>query len=112
MTILMVTHDRYFLDKICSKILELDQKSIYGYDGNACAYKDYDDQDLRLYDSNGNDTKIGKDIDSYSYINANRIVYTKDDNLYVYTGKDEDCRIVRDMADGDGYRCFEMNAKF
>lgn len=34
MTILMVTHDRYFLDKICSKILELNQKSIYGYDGN------------------------------------------------------------------------------
>ena len=34
MTILMVTHDRYFLDKICSKILELDQKNIYGYDGN------------------------------------------------------------------------------
>ena len=34
MTILMVTHDRYFLNKICSKILELDQKSIYGYDGN------------------------------------------------------------------------------
>lgn len=34
MTILMVTHDRYFLDKIYSKILELDQKSIYGYDGN------------------------------------------------------------------------------
>lgn len=34
MTILMVTHDRYFLDKICSKILELDKKSIYGYDGN------------------------------------------------------------------------------
>lgn len=34
MTILMVTHDRYILDKICSKILELDQKSIYGYDGN------------------------------------------------------------------------------
>lgn len=34
MTILMVTHDRYFLDKICSKILELDQKSIYSYDGN------------------------------------------------------------------------------
>ena len=34
MTILMVTHDRYFLDKICSKILELDRKSIYGYDGN------------------------------------------------------------------------------
>lgn len=34
MTILMVTHDRYFLDKICSRILELDQKSIFSYDGN------------------------------------------------------------------------------
>ena len=34
MTILMVTHDRYFLDKICSKILELDHKSIFGYHGN------------------------------------------------------------------------------
>lgn len=34
MTILMVTHDRYFLDKICSKILELDQKSIFAYEGN------------------------------------------------------------------------------
>lgn len=34
MTILMVTHDRYFLDKICSRILELDQKSLFAYDGN------------------------------------------------------------------------------
>lgn len=34
MTILMVTHDRYFLDKICSKILELDQAGIYSYNGN------------------------------------------------------------------------------
>lgn len=34
MTILMVTHDRYFLDKICSRILELDQGSIFSYDGN------------------------------------------------------------------------------
>lgn len=34
MTILMVTHDRYFLDKICSKILELDQKNIFAYEGN------------------------------------------------------------------------------
>ncbi len=33
-TLLMVTHDRYFLDKICSRILELDQNSIYEYNGN------------------------------------------------------------------------------
>jgi ATP-binding cassette subfamily F protein uup len=34
MTILMVTHDRYFLDRICTKILELDQQSIFAYNGN------------------------------------------------------------------------------
>ena len=34
MTILMVTHDRYFLDRICTKIMELDQQSCFSYDGN------------------------------------------------------------------------------
>ncbi len=34
MTLLMVTHDRYFLDNICNKILELDQQRIYAYYGN------------------------------------------------------------------------------
>lgn len=34
MTLLMVTHDRYFLDNICNRILELDQNTIYSYDGN------------------------------------------------------------------------------
>ena len=34
MTLLMVTHDRYFLDNICSKIMELDQQHIYTYDGS------------------------------------------------------------------------------
>lgn len=33
-TLLMVTHDRYFLDKVCSVILELDDKKIYTYRGN------------------------------------------------------------------------------
>lgn len=32
--ILMVTHDRYFLDKVCNKIIEIDQQSIYTYHGN------------------------------------------------------------------------------
>ena len=34
MTLLMVTHDRYFLDHICSLILELDNQSLYAYRGN------------------------------------------------------------------------------
>ena len=33
-TLLMVTHDRYFLDNICCRILEMDQQTLYGYDGN------------------------------------------------------------------------------
>ena len=33
-TLLMVTHDRYFLDRICNHILELDQQQMYGYNGN------------------------------------------------------------------------------
>lgn len=32
-TLLMVTHDRYFLDRICNKIIEIDNKQIYTYDG-------------------------------------------------------------------------------
>lgn len=34
MTLLMVTHDRYFLDNICTRIIELDQQSIFTYEGN------------------------------------------------------------------------------
>lgn len=33
-TLLMVTHDRYFLDRVCNIILELDDKTIYTYRGN------------------------------------------------------------------------------
>ena len=33
-TLLMVTHDRYFLDRVCSRILELDDSTAYLYDGN------------------------------------------------------------------------------
>ncbi len=32
--ILMVTHDRYFLDTVCNKIIEIDQKKIFTYNGN------------------------------------------------------------------------------
>lgn len=87
------------------------QFNVYA-DGNVCAYKDYEDMDLRLFDSNGTDTKISKDVQNYSYINANRIVYEKNDNLYVYNGKDEDRRIVRNLSDEDGYLCFTPEAVF
>lgn len=37
-TLFMVTHDRFFLDKVCSMILELDNKTIYTYRGNYSYY--------------------------------------------------------------------------
>lgn len=37
-TILMVTHDRYFLDRVCSKIIELDQETVFEYRGNYAYY--------------------------------------------------------------------------
>ncbi len=33
-TLLMVTHDRYFLDRVCNKIIEIDDKKLYTYNGN------------------------------------------------------------------------------
>ena len=37
-TLLMVTHDRFFLDRVCSVILELDDQTIYTYRGNYAYY--------------------------------------------------------------------------
>jgi ATP-binding cassette subfamily F protein uup len=37
-TLLMVTHDRYFLDRVCNLILELDNQTIYTYRGNYAYY--------------------------------------------------------------------------
>jgi len=38
MTLLMVTHDRYFLDRVCSDILEIDQQQLFHYKGNYTYY--------------------------------------------------------------------------
>ncbi|MDR0231440.1 MAG: ABC-F family ATP-binding cassette domain-containing protein [Dysgonamonadaceae bacterium] len=37
-TLLMVTHDRYFLDRVCSEIIEIDNKQLYQYKGNYSYY--------------------------------------------------------------------------
>jgi len=37
-TLLMVTHDRYFLDRVCNIILEIDNQQIYTYNGNYSYY--------------------------------------------------------------------------
>lgn len=33
-TLLMVTHDRYFLDRVCNRIIEIDRQELFSYDGN------------------------------------------------------------------------------
>jgi ATP-binding cassette subfamily F protein uup len=38
MTLLMITHDRYFLENVCNTILELDAESLYRYKGNYSYY--------------------------------------------------------------------------
>jgi len=38
LTLLMVTHDRYFLDRVCSEIIEIDNRQIYQYKGNYSYY--------------------------------------------------------------------------
>ena len=38
LSLLMVTHDRYFLDRVCNRILEIDQRQLYSYKGNFSYY--------------------------------------------------------------------------
>lgn len=37
-TLLMVTHDRYFLDRVCNRILEIDRTELFSYSGNYSYY--------------------------------------------------------------------------
>ena len=53
--LLMVTHDRYFLDRICSIILELDDETMYTYHGNYQYY--LEKRDARVLNTNANIAK-------------------------------------------------------
>ena len=47
-TLLMVTHDRYFLDRVCSVILELDEETVYTYQGNYAYFLEHHAQRLEV----------------------------------------------------------------
>ena len=47
-TLFMVTHDRYFLERVCNEIIELDNGALYNYKGN---YSYYLDKNCLLYTS-------------------------------------------------------------
>ncbi len=50
--LLMVTHDRYFLDRVCSVILELDDKTMYTYRGNYEYYLEKRDERIAATNAN------------------------------------------------------------
>ncbi len=47
-TLFMVTHDRYFLDRVCNEILEMDNNQIYRYNGNYSYFLEKREERLQL----------------------------------------------------------------
>lgn len=45
-SLLMVTHDRYFLDRVCTQIIEIEDRKIYSYKGNYAYYLEKRDERL------------------------------------------------------------------
>lgn len=56
-TLFMVTHDRYFLERVCNEILELDNRQLYSYKGNYQYYLEKREQRLELEDTNASKAK-------------------------------------------------------
>ena len=51
LSLLMVTHDRYFLDRVCSEIIEIDQQQLYQYKGNYTYYLEKHDERISAQNS-------------------------------------------------------------
>ena len=56
-TLLMVTHDRYFLERVCNEIIELDQGQLYTYKGNYSYYLEKRDARMEREDVEAHKTK-------------------------------------------------------
>ncbi len=51
LSLLMVTHDRYFLDRVCNDIIEIDQKQLFQYKGNYSYYLEKRDERVSAQNS-------------------------------------------------------------
>ena len=51
MALLMVTHDRYFLDRVCTNILEIDHQSLFQYNGNYSYYLEKRQERIEIYNT-------------------------------------------------------------
>lgn len=58
MALLMVTHDRYFLDRVCNVILEIDHQALYQYQGNYSYYLENVRKELKISIRNRNELSI------------------------------------------------------
>ncbi|MFV0502556.1 MAG: ABC-F family ATP-binding cassette domain-containing protein [Lachnospirales bacterium] len=68
-TIIIVSHDRYFLDKICHKIIEIENKNSWTYNGN---YTDYSVQ-----------KEINREVEIKQYINQQREIKKQEEVIRV-----------------------------
>lgn len=87
------------------KILSNIYTTVYIYDDENCVYSKYhedEDFDLRMKKGDKDEIKVTNSVSDYTYINEKRIVYRKNESLYVYTGKDEDKKIARNVS---SYQC-------
>lgn len=51
LSLLMVTHDRYFLDRVCNEIIEIDQQQLYQYKGNFSYYLEKRDERVSAHNA-------------------------------------------------------------
>ena len=51
MTLLMVTHDRYFLDRVCNQIVEIDDRTLYSYKGNYSYYLEKREERIEIHNA-------------------------------------------------------------
>ena len=102
--ILMVTHDRYFLDKVCNKIIEIDQQYIYTYNGN---YNYYLEKRQERIDAQNAETAKARNLlrtelecrlpnaiisyNTYLFISRKNIIEIFKDNFFVIFLRDIDC---------------------
>lgn len=68
LTLLMVTHDRYFLERVCNEIIELDRWKLYTYSGN---YSDY------LYKKSERMQKEHKDMHNLKQLYRRELAWVK-----------------------------------
>lgn len=64
-SLLIVTHDRYFLDKVCTQIIEIDNKQLFTYKGNYSYYLEKRDERLAIQDAETDKAKnlLRKELD-------------------------------------------------